>query len=228
MAKKSKPEIDIEKQDRYVSRRSEEELKAFQVKKSTFFMLSMTFLIIATFLPSDASWHDSHKSLTFWFSMLNIAGLIFVLYMLFQDNRKYKIQKVVLKSKAPRYGYDNKFTFVTCEVFTAVMLYFLVEQCVIVAFARDGFAIAGLCLMVCAFGFALVSRFILVKANSGYMDLIEVEPKSDGTETGKDTEPKDGENGTPNESVEDAAADDFYAPSDTEKEKADENVEDAK
>lgn len=221
MAKKNKnadtadKEVDMEKLDRYVSRRSGDELYAFQVKKSVFFILSTAFLLIAIFLPSDTSWHGTHKSLVSVFSTLNVIGLIYALYMFFQDNRKHKIQKTVLKSKAPHYGYNNKFTFLTYEIFVIAMLFFLVEQCVIVAFARDVFAIVGLCLTVAAFGFAVASRFMLVIANSGQMELIEANPESEDTaESAGDTVTKDKsiENtATQNKSIEDTA-DDFYAP----------------
>ena len=210
-----KTQIDIEKLDRYISRRSDEELKKLQIKKSAFFCASVALLIITMFLPSDSAWHALHGPLVSVFSTLNIIGLIYALYLLYQDNRKHKIKKVVLKSKAPHFGY-NKFTFLTYEIFVLAMLFFVAEQSTVVYFARDGFAIAGLGLMVAAFAFALVSRFILVNANSGFMELIEAEPKEekqDNKEENAASETAE-ENNKENESEEEAKTedDDFYSP----------------
>lgn len=198
-----KTEVDIEKLDRYVSRRSDDELAVLQVKKSVFFIVSVALLLITMFLPSDSGFHKNHGSLISVFSTLNIIGLIYALYMFYQDNRKHKIRKTVLKVKAPHFGFDKKFTYLTYEIFVVAMLFFLAEQCVIVYFARDAYAIVGLCLMVASVALALVSRFVLVKANCGYMELFEAEPK--------ETEKTEAENAETKADNDNAPADDFYA-----------------
>lgn len=207
-AKKKETETDIEKLDRYESDRSEEELSKFQGIKSGCFFTSYALLLIATFLPSGTDWHDAHGSLVSIFATLNIVGLIYMIFMLFQDNRKHKIQKTVLKKNAPHFGYDKKVTFLTYEIFVLFTLYFLVEQCIIVAFARDGWAIAGTCLTALSFAAAVVARFTLANATCGHMKFIQVEEPPQESGENKDAEKADEEKAE--EGTNDP--DDFYAP----------------
>ena len=205
--RKKNKEADIEKLDRYVSDRSQEELAKFQIIKSACFSISYALLIISTFLPSDTAWHDSHGSLLYVFATLNILGLIYMIFMIIQDNRKHKIKSVVIKKDAPHFGYDKKITFLTYEIFVLVVLYFLVEQCVIVALARDGWSIAGTCLMAVSFAAAVVARFTLARATCGHMKFISAEALQESGEN-KDAEKADekkAEEGTNDPD------DDFYA-----------------
>ena len=218
-AKKNKnAETDTEKLDRYESVRSEGELNKFHLQKTVLFFIGTVMLVVAMFLPSDTSYHDAHKGFVGVFATVNAVAAIYALYMLFQENRKHKIRKTVLKKQAPRYGFDGKFTYLAYEIFCILTLVLFAEQCAIVAFARDGWAIAALCLMAACVACTVSARFILVKANRGFMKLIEVEKK----DTEKDAEPntetvnqektdKNSENIEPKMETGEGC-DDFYAP----------------
>ena len=207
------PEPDVETLDRYVSERDEKELGKFQTLKSALFYVGTALFFITLFMPSDVN--AAPSAFVAVFAVINIIAAAFAIDLMYQDNRKYKIRKTVLKKQAPRYGFDKQLTYLIVEIYCALIIVLLAEQCVIVAYARDGFAIAGLVLMILSVGCILASRFILVQANCGKMQFIEAEKKEEG-ESAETVEPaeEEAENAEEMEKSADTVedCDDFYAP----------------
>lgn len=176
--KEKPPKPDIGK---YVSVLSKADRDARQKKKTIFQLLGVFLFAINLFLPSNIS--NIPNAVGSLFLCFNFAVVAVSVYVSYQGFKKYLIREEVDANDAPKKGF-KKTTYIMFEVFLILYFLLLIEQSVIVYFARDVFSYIGLIAMAAALTFIILARDILYKANK---DAIFVPPFNFHNNTGDES-----------------------------------------